>query len=163
MPIRCRITGINGSALLQMSRVIWERIPQVTPAQRSRNSPFAFFFLLNTPLLRLTSERYEAIRCRWPECASLLIACPGTNRCHPVTTLPTTTYTAHADSHTPYSGPTNGEKSWHVSNSPGSASVQPEEGLSSEARGLCSATSPNSKECFEWRAQKIHHLWSLSV
>lgn len=67
---------------------------------KEQKRPLCFFFLLNTPLLRLTSERFEAIRCRWPECASLLIACPGTNRCHPVTTLATTTYTTHADSHT---------------------------------------------------------------
>lgn len=77
---------------------------------------FCFFF----SLLRLTSDRYPTIRCRWPECASLLIACPGTNRCHPVTTPPPPPRLTH----TPVSEPTDRAKSWHVSNSLGSASVQ---------------------------------------
>lgn len=111
---------------------------------KQQKRPFCFFFL---SLLRLTSERYPTIRCRWPECASLLIACPGTNRCHPVTTPPpTTTTTTHM--HTRLRANRQGKELARVQQ-PWVCVSAAGEALPQAAQGRCSATGPNSKECFK--------------
>lgn len=146
MPIRCRITGINGSALLEMSGVIWERIPQVTPAQRSRSGPFAFFFFSLAFDLREVPD--DPLQMAWMRFAAHCL--PRYQPLSPCYHPPPTTTTTHT--HTRLRANRQGKELARVQQ-PRVCVSAAGEALPQAAQGWCSATGPNSKECFKWRAQ----------
>lgn len=123
MPIRCRITGINGSALLEMScmrsYMRGDTAGHFGTKERSfMQWPFAF--LAHASLaFDLWALREAPLQMAW-----MCFAAHCSPRYQPLSPCYSPAPPPQSDSHTPVAEPTDRAESWHVSSSPGSASVQ---------------------------------------